>query len=98
MARTFSGDVKQMRQLIKAALSQNGVAVIDIISPCVPFNNRDEALQSYSWGREHEAPIQDITHFQSREEIQLEILKKALIVSPAPGWILFGVKEDRQGL
>jgi len=72
VARTFSGDVKQMKELIKAALSQNGVAVIDVISPCVTFNNRDEALQSYSWGREHEAPIQGISHFTRREDMQLE--------------------------
>lgn len=72
VARTFSGDIKQMKELIKTALSHNGIAVIDVISPCVTFNNRDEALQSYSWGREHEAPIQGITHYASREEILLE--------------------------
>ena len=72
VARTFSGDVKQMKELIKAALSQNGIAVIDVISPCVTFNNRDEALQSYSWGREHEAPIQGISYFSRREDMRLE--------------------------
>ncbi len=72
VARTFSGDVKQMKELIKAALSQNGIAVIDLISPCVTFNNRDEALQSYSWGREHEAPIQGISYFSRREDMRLE--------------------------
>ncbi|MFZ3151381.1 MAG: thiamine pyrophosphate-dependent enzyme [Anaerolineaceae bacterium] len=72
VARAFSGDIKQMKELFKAALMHNGISVIDVISPCVTFNNRDEALQSYAWGRENEAPIQDITYIPSREPIMLE--------------------------
>lgn len=72
VARTFSGDIKQMKELLKAALVQNGIAVIDVISPCVTFNNRDEALQSYAWGKENEAPIQDITFIQNCGPIHLE--------------------------
>jgi len=49
VARAFSGDVKQMKELFKAALVHDGIAVIDVISPCVTFNNRDDALQSYTW-------------------------------------------------
>jgi len=57
VARSFAGDANQVKALIKAALSHNGLAVLDIISPCVTFNNNDDARHSYSWGREHEEPV-----------------------------------------
>ena len=72
VARAYSGDTKQLKELIKAAISQRGIAVIDVISPCVTFNNQDDALQSYTWGRENEAPLHDIKHFNSREELDEE--------------------------
>ncbi len=72
VARAFAGDVKQMRELFKAAFVHDGIAVIDVISPCVTFNNQDNALQSYTWGREHESPIQDITFIPKAQEIIVE--------------------------
>jgi len=72
VARAYSGDTKQLKELVKAAISQRGIAVIDVISPCVTFNNQDDALQSYTWGRENEAPLHDFKHFNSREELDVE--------------------------
>lgn len=72
VARSFAGDPKQVKELIKAALSHNGIAVLDIISPCVTFNNQDNAFHSYAWGKDHEAPLHDITYIPPREEIMLE--------------------------
>ncbi len=72
VARSFSGDPKQMIELIKAALSHNGTALLDIISPCVTFNNRDESTKSYGWGREHEQPLHDVTYVPKREDIQVD--------------------------
>src|SRR5512137_1822866 len=46
VARSFAGDPKQVKELIKAALMHNGIAVLDIISPCVTFNNADSAIHS----------------------------------------------------
>jgi 2-oxoglutarate/2-oxoacid ferredoxin oxidoreductase subunit beta len=60
IARSFSGDPKQVRELLKAALSHRGTAVLDIISPCVTFNNRDDSPKSYSWGKEHAEPLHEI--------------------------------------
>jgi 2-oxoglutarate/2-oxoacid ferredoxin oxidoreductase subunit beta len=60
VARSFSGDPKQVRELLKAALSHRGTAFLDIISPCVTFNNRDDSPKSYSWGKEHEEPLHEI--------------------------------------
>ncbi|MEW6568346.1 MAG: 2-oxoacid:ferredoxin oxidoreductase subunit beta [Chloroflexota bacterium] len=72
VARSFAGDPKQVKELIKAALAYRGTAVFDIVSPCVTFNNRDESTKSYTWGKEHADPLQDVTLVPRREEIQVE--------------------------
>lgn len=72
VARSFAGDPRQAKELIKAALAFKGTAVLDIISPCVTFNNRDESTKSYTWGKEHEDPLQDVTLVPVREEIAVE--------------------------
>jgi 2-oxoglutarate/2-oxoacid ferredoxin oxidoreductase subunit beta len=72
VARSFAGDAKQVTELLKAAMSFKGVAVLDIISPCVTFNNADESTKSYSYGKEHEVPIHDIAFVPSFEEINVD--------------------------
>lgn len=72
VARAFSGDVNQLREILKASLSHDGIAVIDVISPCVSFNNQDDAHHSYSWGREHEVAIHDLAYVPPRDEIEVE--------------------------
>ena len=71
VARSFAGDSQQVRELIKAALSHRGTAVLDIISPCVSFNNREDTLHSYQWGKQHEAPLHDIAYVPTRKSIIL---------------------------
>jgi 2-oxoglutarate ferredoxin oxidoreductase subunit beta len=72
IARSFAGNPKQVKELIKAAMAHHGIAVIDIISPCVTFNNQDNAYHSYAWGKDHEEPLHDITYVAPRNEIILE--------------------------
>jgi 2-oxoglutarate ferredoxin oxidoreductase subunit beta len=72
VARSFAGNPKQVKELLKAALAHNGIAVLDIISPCVTFNNQDNAVHSYTWGKDHEAPLHEISFIPPREEIMLE--------------------------
>ena len=72
VARSFAGDPKQVKELLKAAMSFNGTAVLDIISPCVTFNNRDESTKSYAWGRKYEEPLHDVTWVPKREEIAID--------------------------
>lgn len=72
VARSFAGDPKQAKELIKAALSHNGIAVLDIISPCVTFNNKDESVHSYSWGKEHEVALHELSYVPRAEEIMVE--------------------------
>ena len=73
VARSFAGDPKQVKELLKAALSFQGTAVLDIISPCVTFNNRDESTKSYAWGKKHKDPLHDVTWVPKRDEITIEI-------------------------
>jgi 2-oxoglutarate ferredoxin oxidoreductase subunit beta len=72
VARSFAGDPKQVKELIKAALSHNGIAVLDIISPCVTFNNRDDTAHSYAWGKEHEVALHELSFVPPADEIMVE--------------------------
>lgn len=74
VARSFAGDPKQVKELIKAAISHRGMAVLDIISPCVTFNNNDESMHSYAWGKDHEVRLHDISFYPvpARDEITVE--------------------------
>jgi 2-oxoglutarate ferredoxin oxidoreductase subunit beta len=72
VARSFAGDPKQVKELIKAALSHNGIAVLDIISPCVTFNNLDTATHSYAWGKEHEVALHELSYVPPAEEIMVD--------------------------
>jgi 2-oxoglutarate ferredoxin oxidoreductase subunit beta len=73
VARSFAGDPKQVKELLKAALSFKGTAVLDIISPCVTFNNRDESTKSYAWGKKYEAPLHDVTWVPKKDEITIDM-------------------------
>jgi 2-oxoglutarate ferredoxin oxidoreductase subunit beta len=72
VARSFAGDPKQVKELIKIAFAHNGIAVLDIISPCVTFNNQENAFHSYAWGKDHSAPLHEIAFVPKLTEIQLE--------------------------
>ncbi len=72
VARSFAGDPKQVVTLLKAALSHRGTAVLDIISPCVTFNNHDDSTKSYTWGKTNDDRINDFTYVPHQEEIMVE--------------------------
>jgi 2-oxoglutarate ferredoxin oxidoreductase subunit beta len=72
VARSFAGDPKQVKELIKAAFSHNGIAVLDIISPCVTFNNKDDTAHSYAWGKEHEVALHELSFVPPADEIMVE--------------------------
>ena len=72
VARSFSGDGKQLVPLIKAALAHRGTAVLDVISPCVTFNDHDGSTKSYSWVKDHDHEIQDVSFFPFFEEIEVD--------------------------
>jgi 2-oxoglutarate/2-oxoacid ferredoxin oxidoreductase subunit beta len=71
VARSFAGDPKQVKELIKTAISHRGIAVLDIISPCVTFNNSDTASHSYAWGKDHEVALHDLAYVPPAEDIMV---------------------------
>ncbi|NDJ52801.1 MAG: 2-oxoacid:ferredoxin oxidoreductase subunit beta [Chloroflexi bacterium] len=71
VARSFAGAPKQVKTLLKAALSHNGTAILDIISPCVAFNDHASSTKSYAYGRSNQYPLQDMTFVPSEEEIMI---------------------------
>ena len=89
VARSFAGDAKQVEALLKAALSHRGIAVLDIISPCVTFNNHDSSTKSYSWGKENEVALHDLSFVPSHEEIEIDDYDDELEVQLHDGsWIV----------
>jgi 2-oxoglutarate ferredoxin oxidoreductase subunit beta len=72
VARSFAGDPRQVETLLKAAFSHRGTAVLDIISPCVSFNDNPDSTKSYSWGKDHEEAISDLSWIPAREEITVD--------------------------
>ncbi|MDG2284835.1 MAG: 2-oxoacid:ferredoxin oxidoreductase subunit beta, partial [Alphaproteobacteria bacterium] len=69
VARGFSGDKDQLVPLIKAALSHKGFAFIDVISPCVTFNNHTGSTKSFEFVRDHEHTVTGADYVPHREEI-----------------------------
>ena len=69
VARSFSGDKEQLLPLIKAARSHRGFAFIDIISPCVTFNNNQQSTKSYEFVREHSEATGTIDFVPMHKEI-----------------------------
>ena len=69
VARGFSGDKAQLIPILKAALSHNGLALVDVISPCVTFNDHEGSTKSYAFTREHEVEISAADFVPLRREI-----------------------------
>jgi 2-oxoglutarate ferredoxin oxidoreductase subunit beta len=72
VARSFSGDMKQLVALLKGAIAHRGTAMIDVISPCVTFNNHEGSTKSYRWSKDHEEPIQEIGFIPYFEDVSIE--------------------------
>jgi 2-oxoglutarate/2-oxoacid ferredoxin oxidoreductase subunit beta len=60
VARSFSGDAKQLGALIKSAVAHKGTALLDVVSPCVTFNNHEGSTKSYPYSKEHEDPLHEV--------------------------------------
>ena len=95
IARSFAGHARQVEALLKAALNHRGIAVIDIISPCVTFNNHDTSTKSYGYGKEHELPLHDLSFIPAYEEIEIDDYDDELEVQLHDGsWIVLKQLED----
>lgn len=72
VARSFSGDRKQLAPLIQGALAHKGSAILDVISPCVTFNNHEGSTKSMKYAKEHVDPIHDIDFIPAYENIEVD--------------------------
>ncbi|MCK9514574.1 MAG: 2-oxoacid:ferredoxin oxidoreductase subunit beta [Ottowia sp.] len=79
VARSFSGDKAQLVPLIKAAMGHDGAAFIDVLSPCVTFNNHAGSTHSYDWVREHNETVNRIDLVLGRQEITVDYAPGELI-------------------
>jgi 2-oxoglutarate ferredoxin oxidoreductase subunit beta len=72
VGRSFSGDKKQLLAMLKTAIAHKGTSMLDVISPCVTFNDHEGSTKSYKYTRDHEEPLQDVTFVPAFEDISVE--------------------------
>src|SRR5262249_56866824 len=69
VGRSFSGDKAQLVPIVKAAIEHKGAALIDVISPCVAFNNHAGSTKSFDYVREHNEAVNRLDFITSRSPI-----------------------------
>ena len=72
VARSFSGDKKQLLSILKAAIAHRGTSMIDVISPCVTFNDHEGSTKSYAYVKDHEEPLGEVSFVPFFEDISVE--------------------------
>jgi len=72
VARSFSGDKKQLASLLKAAIGHRGTVLLDVISPCVTFNDHEGSTKSYAYVKDHDDPLGEITFVPFFDDIVVE--------------------------
>jgi 2-oxoglutarate ferredoxin oxidoreductase subunit beta len=72
VGRSFSGDKKQLLAMLKAAIAHNGTVLLDVISPCVTFNDHEGSTKSYKFLQEHDEAINEIGFVASFEDIEVD--------------------------
>src|SRR5580704_8694009 len=73
VARSFSGDKKQLQGILKTAIAHDGLSIIDVISPCTTFNDHEGSTKSYSYMKDHDEVINELDFVPFYEEISVEI-------------------------
>jgi 2-oxoglutarate ferredoxin oxidoreductase subunit beta len=72
VARSFSGDKKQLLAILKASLAHRGTAMIDVISPCVTFNDHEGSTKSYAYAKDHDEPSGEVNFVPFFEDISVD--------------------------
>jgi 2-oxoglutarate ferredoxin oxidoreductase subunit beta len=72
VARSFSGDKKQLLSILKAAISHRGTCMIDVISPCVTFNDHEGSTKSYAYVKDHDEVLGEVNFVPFFEDISVE--------------------------
>jgi 2-oxoglutarate ferredoxin oxidoreductase subunit beta len=72
VGRSFSGDKKQLLSMLKAAIAHKGTVLLDVISPCVTFNDHEGSTKSYKFMQENDEPINELGFVPSFQEIDVD--------------------------
>jgi 2-oxoglutarate/2-oxoacid ferredoxin oxidoreductase subunit beta len=72
VGRSFSGDKRQLHTMLKAAIAHKGTAMLDVVSPCVTFNDHEGSTKSYKFMKDHEEPLHDLNFVPYFEEIDVD--------------------------
>src|ERR671930_2614581 len=72
VARSFSGDKKQLLALLKAALAHRGTVMLDVLSPCVTFNDHEGSTKSYAYVKDHDDPLEEVSFVPFFEDITVD--------------------------
>jgi len=72
VGRSFSGDKKQLLTMLKAAIAHKGTVMLDVISPCVTFNDHEGSTKSYKFMQEHDEPINELGFVPAFEDIAVD--------------------------
>ncbi len=72
VGRSFSGDKRQLSTMLKAAIAHQGTVMLDVVSPCVTFNDHEGSTKSYKYVKDHEETLQEMSFVPHFEEIDVE--------------------------
>lgn len=72
VGRSFSGDKKQLLAMLKAAIAHKGTVMLDVISPCVTFNDHEGSTKSYKFMQDNDEPINEIDFVASFDDIEVD--------------------------
>src|ERR1700730_18087732 len=72
VGRSFSGDKKQLHAMMKAAIAHKGTVMLDVVSPCVTFNDHEGSTKSYKYMKDHEEPLQEVSFVPAFEDITVD--------------------------
>jgi 2-oxoglutarate ferredoxin oxidoreductase subunit beta len=72
VGRSFSGDKRQLSTLLKAAIAHHGTVMLDVVSPCVTFNDHEGSTKSYKYVKDHDETLQEMSFVPHFEEIDVE--------------------------
>lgn len=72
VGRSFSGDKRQLHAMLKAAIAHRGTVLLDVISPCVTFNDHEGSTKSYKYMLDHDEPLQEVSFIPFFEDISVE--------------------------
>ena len=72
VGRSFSGDKRQLTAILKAAIAHRGTVMLDIVSPCVTFNDHEGSTKSYQYMKDHDEPLHEVNFVPHFENIDVD--------------------------